>query len=216
MALAAVIMTACFDSNGDYPRYRPVWTTVHTLDNADYYFEHNSGETLYPGDKSRVGGYEATEGQRAIIAFNLLPEPAEGYDYNIALYSIRDILTKDPVTVTTQEQLDEIGDDRISILETQIGGGYLDIYFALNAGSKHVLNLIVNQVDTPQSLEGYTTVEFREKATDAVEGYTQEGYVSFRLGDLDPAVSGSKGLYIRFKNLNGNIEYHKAEIPKTE
>lgn len=215
MALTAAILTSCNDSDGDYPGYQPIWTTVHTIGLSDYYFTHNNGETLYPSDKSRIGAYEATEGQRAIIAFNILPEPIAGYNHNIALYGIRNILTKDPVTVTTEEQLKEIGDDNIQILDTQVGGGYLDIYFAATESSNHTLNLIVNKVDDASATapEGYTAVEFRQSAADQISVYAKEGYVSFRLGELDPAVSGSKGLYIRFKNLSGNIEYLKAEIP---
>ena len=77
-------LTACDDDRDDKVYYRPLIVTVHTLDDGDYYFERDNGQTLYPSDKSLVPGYEAKERQRAVITFDLLGG-GTGYDYDIAL-----------------------------------------------------------------------------------------------------------------------------------
>ena len=69
--LVAFTLPACNDDGG-YP-YNYVYgiiTTVHTLGEEDYYFERDNGQTLYPSEKPTL--YEAEEGSRAIIYFDLL------------------------------------------------------------------------------------------------------------------------------------------------
>ena len=101
-ALAGTAFTSCNDDDGDYPKYSPLITTVHSLDGGDYYFQRDNGETLYPGDKSRVPGYkpDPDKTQRTIIWFNLL-SGIEGYDYNIALYNVENIFTGTSMIVDT-------------------------------------------------------------------------------------------------------------------
>lgn len=218
-ALAAVVtLSSCNDSDGDLPRNR-AFAKVITLENNEYYFALDDAKTLYPSDKRRIGAYQATDGQRVIVYFNFLDPKVEGYDHNIAPYGVDDILTKDMKTVTTQEDLEKIGDDLLNLDGSRIAGGFLTLEFSLMSwsGSKHEMNLIINQVETPgETLEGYTNLELHQKASSAQPGYAQYSpynLVAFRLGELDPAISGSKGFYVRIKNLNGNVEYIKIDAP---
>ncbi len=90
--LAALPFTACNDDEGGYP-YNYVYgiiTTVHTIGEEDYYFERDNGQTLYPSEKPAL--YEAREGSRAIIYFDLL-ESIPDYDYNIRLFGVDNIYT---------------------------------------------------------------------------------------------------------------------------
>ena len=73
-AMAVFAFTSCNDdTDGDYPRYTPLITTVRTIGgeegeaSADYYFQRDNGEKLYPSDKTRVPDYKGKERQRAII-----------------------------------------------------------------------------------------------------------------------------------------------------
>ena len=103
--LAALPFTACNDDEGGYP-YNYVYgiiTTVHTIGEEDYYFERDNGQTLYPSEKPAL--YEAREGSRAIIYFDLL-ESIPDYDYNIRLFGVDNIYTGAARVVTTQEELD--------------------------------------------------------------------------------------------------------------
>ena len=69
-AMAVFAYTSCNDdTDGDYPRYTPLITTVHTIGgeegeaSADYYFQRDNGEKLYPSDKSRVPNCKGKEHQ---------------------------------------------------------------------------------------------------------------------------------------------------------
>lgn len=186
-----------------------IMATVQPLSNGDYYFKLDNGKTAYPGDKSRVGNYEASEGQRVSVYYRLQDKIAEGYDYNFKLYEIQEILTKGPVTVRTQTELDAMGDDMIDLIDAHISGGYLDIYYRIVTAehSKHELNLIRNLVQGATTDEdGYTLVEFRHNAHETASGYYYYNTVSFRLGDIDPAVTGSKGLCVRVKPITYDTE----------
>lgn len=209
--LAAVAALPLLQScNDDAQSIAYIWASVQPLTNSDYYFKLDNGQTAYPGDKSRIGNYEATEGQRAILYYQKQDRIAEGYHYNFKLFAIDNILTKAPKTIDSQEELEAVGDDQIDILSLRISGGYLDIHFKIGvtSESKHELNLIVNHAipATTTDADGYTMVEFRHKAHGATSAYYSEDLVSFRLGDLDPAVTGSKGLCIRVRTITHGIE----------
>lgn len=87
-AIAVTAFTSCNDDDGGEP-LRTLITTVRTLDGGDYYFQRDNGETLYPGNKSRVPGYkpDPDKTQRVIIWFTLQNGIAD-YDYNIDLYFV--------------------------------------------------------------------------------------------------------------------------------
>ena len=117
-AMAVFAFTSCNDdTDGDYPRYTPLITTVRTIGgeegeaSADYYFQRDNGEKLYPSDKTRVPDYKGKERQRAIIWFNLLKESVPDYDYNIALYAVDEIFTGKAQVVNTAEELEALGQD---------------------------------------------------------------------------------------------------------
>ena len=89
-------------------RFRTLITTVRTLDGGDYYFQRDNGETLYPGNKSRVPGYkpDPDKTQRVIIWFTLQNGIAD-YDYNIDLYFVENIYTGTSEIVTDAARLEE-------------------------------------------------------------------------------------------------------------
>lgn len=223
--IAGSLLPSCNDSDADYPNYKAL-VTVRTDGEASYYFDFDNEQTAFPGDTRRIGYYKAEEGQRAMILFNYLDAKAEGYDNNISLYAIMDILTKDPKIVTTREELDAVGNDPLDIVGAEygtpqiwIGGGHLNINFALmgSPDSKH--EMILLQDKTPEAVpetDGYTNVEFRQKATGLIGHNYQSGWVSYRLGDLDPALSGSKGLNVRVKTLSGAVKYYKVDVQNDE
>lgn len=213
--LATVLLfPSCNDSEGDYPEY---WSfaTVKTLDNNDYYFLLDNQKTVYPGDKTRIAGYEAKEGQRTVIYFNILPVETPGYDDNIALYSIENILTKDVAIITTQEEMDDIGDDRIRVIKAWLAGQYLNITFEFptDGSTKHFINVIENKLNpSGTTSEGYLSLEFRHNAYNDTRGLLASGIASFKIDQLDPQVD--KGISLRVKNLQGEISYLQIELTK--
>lgn len=100
--LTAVFFSSCNDSDGDYASSW-AFASAETLSN-DYYFVLDDDKTVYPSDKSRVAGYKPEDDQRVIIFFNLLKTGVEGYDYNIALYDVRNIYTGETRIVTSRKR----------------------------------------------------------------------------------------------------------------
>lgn len=212
--ITAALLPSCNDSEGDYPEY---WSfaTVKTLDNNDYYFLLDDQKTAYPGDKTRIAGYEAKDGQRTVIYFNILPVQKQDYDNNIELYSIENILTKDAVTITTQEEMDEIGDDRIRVIKAWLAGQYLNITFEFptSGSTKHFINVIENKLTPSETAtEGYLSLEFRHNAYNDTHGLLSSGIASFKIDQLDTLTD--KGISLRIKNLQGEISYLQIELTK--
>lgn len=188
--------------------------TVKVINEGEYYFVSNRGNTLYPGDKSEIGPYPAEDGQRAFIYFEELPEPASGYDYNIKLYAIEDILTK-PVIPMTDETRDSIGDDPATVSQASITGGYLNLEIYVPSGYRTcMLNLVENRTGEQPPFDpdpDYTYLEFRVRADGAFFGPPSRAYVSFKLNEYDPALTGKKGIIIRSKPIDEEIRYIKIE-----
>ena len=213
----AVLLSACNDDDGDYPRYTPLITTVRTIDasGSDYYFQRDNGQTLYPSDKSRVAAYRATDRQRAVIWFNLL-QGIQGYDYNIALYAVQEIYTGTSEEVDTPARLEELGDSPASITPAycNLSDEWLTLYlgYPVMDNSKHDFTLIVNRVETPEeSHEGYLDVELRHNSGSDLAGYTQWYYVSFDLTPIAPLLEGKQGVTLKIKTQQNGTKYLRLE-----
>lgn len=199
--LAAISLPSCHDSNSDYAKYAE-FVTVHTSTfSGDYYFEIDNGKTIYPGDKSRIGTYEATEGKRAYVAFDLLPK-LEGYDYNAKIYSIGNLFTGKARTVSTQDELSDIKDDPISIDGARLAKKHftLGVIYPVNDNSKHEFELIINDVNPTTTNEGYIDVELRHNAGGELMGGANKYFISFDLEQIKHRLEGAKGVTLRVKS----------------
>lgn len=221
--LLLLLFASCERETGDYPSYVS-FVTVEYPDGApaDYYFRFDDGTTAHAGD-SRV--YYAAEGRdscRAVIYFNLLPETSPGFDRNIALYGVVDILSKEVETASTEAELTALGEDAIGVRSAALRGGWLDIYYyfpSAGIGAKHRLSLVDNRTASPSDglREGYTYLEFRQNANGDTSGPLQNSdYVSYRLGDYDPARTGARGICLRVTppDKPGSVNYLYIE-PET-
>ena len=165
-AMAVFAFTSCNDdTDGDYPRYTPLITTVRTIGgeegeaSADYYFQRDNGEKLYPSDKTRVPDYKGKERQRAIIWFNLLKESVPDYDYNIALYAVDEIFTGKAQVVNTAEELEALGTAKTGFKDSKelfnLSKEWLTFYalYAVRDNSKHTFTLAVDKSGTTEFKE---------------------------------------------------------------
>ena len=226
-AIAVTAFTSCNDDDGDYPRNNPLITTVRTLDGGDYYFQRDNGETLYPGDKSRIPGYKAEDKQRAIIWFNLL-SGIQGYDYNIALYAVDNIYTGTSEVVSTPERLEELGDDPTGYPTAyenyfNLSKEWLTVYalYAVTDNSKHSFSVIVNDVpeveptaESGESDENYLDVELRHNADGDLSGVDRGYYLSFDLSGIAERLEGKKGITLRIKTRENGTKYLKLDLPQ--
>ena len=82
-----------------------------------FYFKADNGQTLYPSQFAvPTGGYNPEDGQRAFIYYSLLEEKSQQYDYNIKLYGISEILTKDVEEMNDSNEA-EFGDEPIELVK---------------------------------------------------------------------------------------------------
>ena len=149
-AIAVTAFTSCNDDDGGEP-LRTLITTVRTLDGGDYYFQRDNGETLYPGNKSRVPGYkpDPDKTQRVIIWFTLQNGIAD-YDYNIDLYFVENIYTGTSEIVTDAARLEELGSAKTGFQSNtfNLTKEWLTFYalYPVSDNSKHTFTVIVNEV----------------------------------------------------------------------
>lgn len=202
----ALLAGACDKVESDYPSYLSFVTVQVPEDSpADYYFRFDNQQTAWPGNKERVMyNSNEKEGRRAIIYFNYLPEEQPGYDYNIDLYSVMDILSKEVEVAETTDDILELGDDRIGVNEACIRGGWLDLYYYYptdgRGTTRHRLSLVDNRTATPPAdmPSDYIYLEFRQHADGDTSGLSiARNYVSYRLGAYDPTTSGKRGICLR-------------------
>lgn len=227
-AMAVFAFTSCNDdTDGDYPRYTPLITTVHTIGgeegeaSADYYFQRDNGEKLYPSDKSRVPNYKGKERQRAIIWFNLLKERVPDYDYNIALYAVDEIFTGKAQVVNTAEELEELGTAKTGFQNGtfNLSKEWLTFYalYAVRDNSKHTFTLAVDKSGTTEfkeSAKGYLNVVVRHDAGDDAGGYDSGFYVSFDLTDIAAELEGMKGINLLLPTRENGDKEIKLDLPQ--
>lgn len=219
---AALFISACNNDEGDYPGYSLI-TSIKSLDNGDYYFQRDNGQTLYPSDKSRMQGYTPKdEHKRAIVWFNLLEEPVSGYDYNIALYGIDIIYSGTSQVVNTQEELDKLGNNPTSFMTDYLRYSnftkeWLTLYvgYPVSDNSKHSFTLIVNNVEAPEETnEGYLDVELRHNADGDIHGYTYWYYISLDMTPLAEQLEGKKGITLKIQTQQNGTKYLKFNLPE--
>lgn len=212
-ALGATLFSSCMDSDSG-PIQQRSFVTVHQRSIADdYYFETDTRKTIYPSDKSRIAGYEAKEGQRALIAFGLLDETIAHYDYNALMYGIVDIYTGQAGSISSKEELDEIPDDPIKVTGTLLCGDWmtLEVAYAATNSKKHQFHLFINDADPKNTERDYLDMELRhDKAGDSNNIYYGD-YISFNLQAIRSRLQDKKGVMLRYKDDNNQVETIRIE-----
>lgn len=227
LCLAAFI-TACDKGESDYPSYISFATVeISTRPSQNYFFVLDDGTTVYPSDTNRIM-YNANgkNGNRAVIYYNFLTQPASGYDHNIALYDVVDITSKDIATADSAGALLTLGDAPVGIDEARISGDWLDVccyYYSTQnttSASDYKISLVDNRTVMPPAdmPEGYTYLELRLKTNDTASGLgVRRSCISYRLGSYDPALTGSRGIYLKVLPPSGEPTYLQLDYErKTE
>lgn len=212
--LALLLQTSC-QKEFDGPDKACV-VTVRTMSvGSDYYFEADTGRTIYPSDKSRIGTYEAKEGQRAVITFKTLA-PISGYDINAQLYTIGDLFTGDARIVSDPEELAALSDDPVQLRTagSYITSKYLTLYvvYPVLDNSKHRFELIVDNTKTAAKDPDYLDVELRHDAGGEVGNTYRETYISFNIEALSERLAGMEGIALRVKESDSSIKTYKIDF----
>ncbi|MCM1150942.1 MAG: NigD-like protein [Alistipes sp.] len=210
---------SCNDTDVDQAGKASFVTVHQTIAVGGYYFETDGGKTIFPGDTSRIGAYKATEGQRAIITYNLLENAVPGYDYNAAIYAIGHLFYSSARVVSDEAQLEKMADDPAQYLDGRWLGNWVTatVRYAAFDLSKHKFYLIVNDVAASEgSEEGYLDVELRHDDGDDPQGGTvYNSLVSFNVDPIADRLDGAKGLRVRYYD-GSIVRYVKVDRAENE
>lgn len=222
-ALTMPVLQSCLDDgSSSYPYENSNSNTLFTIgtleiiDGRDYFFSLDDGEKMYPSDTTNIHDYELVDGQRVFIQFLPLTESKPGYEYNVKLIQLENILTKNVIPLT-EETADSIGNDRINVTALWVTGKYLNIehqfYHSGNPEIKHMLNMVVNETpDAPVQEEGYLNLEFRHNAYDDEPRKAGWGIVSFRLDGIEKQLEGKKGVKILVNSIYDGKRTYTVEL----
>lgn len=214
LLLLVPMLFSCNDDN-DNNTMKLSLLTVRTLDDAGYYFETDSVKKVNINSNKHVS-YKPTDGQRAFVYYNLSDEKVSGYEYNMDVYSIQDVLTK-PVIELTAETADSIADHNINVTRAWISKDHINIeYWVYHSGAKqHMLNLVDNTTSQNGKLDDYINLEFRHNHNgDSSTIYKSNGLVCFKLNGYNPAELGKKGINLRVNTSNAGVMFFKIDLEK--
>lgn len=238
-ALATMpLLQSCLDDDNG-PNEALVISTINKIspDSKEFYFTLDNGKKMHPDNIQGWSGKDYEDGQRAFVIFNELEQPVEGYEYNILVRQIREVLTKDIVTMGGENTEEKIGDDKINITYMWISSDrkYLTIEFQYygthSEDKKHFLNLVINDAQPSPTTNGqegdndkdassgaagdedFINLEFRHNSEGDSPARLGEGYVSFKLDEIKDRMEGKKGLRIRVNTIHNDIQIKEVKFP---
>lgn len=210
-ALAACSLVSCNQSDTDFARYS-IFAVVHQ-GASSYYFESDDHKTFYPADKSRVPGYTPKDGDRVIIAYNVLEgadQKVPGFDFTIALYASELVPWGETTIVADEEELANEGDGLVSLYRDDLISSTTErmnvaaAYLAKDR-TKHTFKLVlVENYEPEQTADGYLNLELvHDTGDDATTGLTSYAHwVTFDLSDFSEQIEGTKGVILGMTGLD--------------
>ncbi|MBF6627330.1 MAG: NigD-like N-terminal domain-containing protein [Proteiniphilum sp.] len=179
-------------------------TVIPEGDNA-YSLLLDNGKRLWPA--ASAVRYSPAYNQRVFLNYTVLSEAQSGYDHYIKVNDIWNILTKQAIELTAENQ-DSIGNDPVKANAMWVGGDYLNVSFMFNYGGTqpHAINLVMNTLTSEPSAE-VINLEFRHNAYESTQSKLYEGFVCFDLKPLRVNDADSVKLSIRLNGWNEDITY---------
>ena len=223
------LFAGCADDEGDSrDKFWVEVVSVIPTDDGGCYIKLDNGRILYP--QSFVTGVPEAY-TRAQVDYTILPDSVEGYDHSVRVNYLRTILTKNILQGSSEIVEDDLGNDKVKILELWEGDDFLNIHFGVNIGGSGTLHSI-NMIDNGEDKDGYINLEFRHNANGDTPRYGVKSLVAF---DLRPyqkrnaetvkfkiklnAFSGSDSEYIFTYNYTGtknNTSFHSEAEVRTD
>lgn len=191
-------------------------TVIPEGDNA-YSLLLDNGKHLWPA--ASAVKYLPAYNQRVFLNYTVLSDAQSGYDHYIKVNDIWNILTKQAIELTAQNQ-DSIGNDPVKANAIWVGGDYLNVSFMFNYGGiqPHAINLVRNRLN-PETSTGTINLEFRHNAYQSCQTKLYEGFVCFDLKPFRVNDADSVQLSIRLNGWNEDITYdvvYKYNQPSVE
>lgn len=212
------MLQSCLNDDDENRGTRFTIGTIEVIGEKEYFFNLDDGDKMYPSDTTYIHNYTVENNQRVFIHFLPLEEDIPGYDYNVKLIQLENILTKDIIPLT-EETADSIGNDRINATSLWITGNYLNIehqfFHSNNPDKKHMLNLVINETaETPDPEDEYFTLEFWHNAYNDEQRTPGWGIVSFRLDKIAKQLTGKKGLKIIVNTIYDGKQTYTIDLKK--
>ena len=140
------------------------------------------------------------DGNRVFIIFALADKdntsaPSTASEYDVVVFDIKDILTKDYLIMAdiTEEKEAELGTDKADISNAWVSAGYLNLIFYIqtaNTSVSHFVNLVLDEARSTNTKKHFI---FRHNAHRDVGAIQSFGRVSFDIKDIiDNMTSGSE------------------------
>lgn len=207
--IAAFSLNSC--SNDDGFNMGNYWLDVATVNQIEgntesFYLTLDNGKRLLPISFDSYSNPQF--GKRVIVKYTLLSDKMDTYDNTIKINSIQNILTKEVIDMTSENEK-EIGDDPIKILSIWTGDNFLNIRFGYNAGGEevHAINLVRNKLNQATTTEDGTVVlEFRHNANGDPQKYGVNNYAAFYLKPFQVQNKDSVNFMIRVIEFNDQIK----------
>ena len=207
------MLQSCLNDDDENRGTRFTIGTIEVIGEKEYFFNLDDGDKMYPSDTTYIHNYTVENNQRVFIHFLPLEEDIPGYDYNVKLIQLENILTKDIIPLTEETA------DRINATSLWITGNYLNIehqfFHSNNPDKKHMLNLVINETaETPDPEDEYFTLEFRHNAYNDEQRTPGWGIVSFRLDKIAKQLTGKKGLKIIVNTIYDGKQTYTIDLKK--
>lgn len=193
-----LISISCDDNSHSLGSFGIDIATVVPEGNNAYSLLLDNGKKLWPA--ATAVWYTPTYNQRVFLNYTILSDKMGEYDHYIKVNDIWNILTKEAIELTAQNQ-DSIGHDPLRINHIWVGGDYLNVSFLFNYGGvqPHAINLVKNLLSSDTGSD-ITQLEFRHNAYDSPnKERLYEGFVCFDLKPLRADGVDSVNLSIQVK-----------------
>ena len=193
-ATAALSMSCLKDDGPYYPIdyfYPNAVVTVKPLDDngSSFYMQLDDQTTLLPTN-IKESPYEGKE-VRAFVKYEETGEDAGTYDKAVKILWLDSLRTKAMAPDRGEENISEYGNDPVEIIKgfpTVVEDGYMTLGFVTPTagyGARHDVNLIyTGDPSATEDSEKYV-VEFMHNAHGDNYGNLVEGYVAFRLDEIE-------------------------------
>lgn len=210
-----LISISCDDNSRSLGSFGIDIATVIPEDGNAYSLLLDNGKKLWPA--ATAVWYKPAENQRVFLNYTILSDEIGAYDHYIKVNDIWNILTKQTIELTEQNE-DSIGHDPVRINHVWVGGDYLNVSFHFNYGGiePHAINLVQNLI-APGTDPDLIELEFRHNAYNSPNRERlYEGYVCFDLKPMRSNDADSVNLSIQVKEWTNNqideVETKKYDV----
>lgn len=200
-----LISIACDDNARSLGNFGIDIATVVPEGDNTYSLLLDNGKRLWPA--ATAVWFTPSNNQRVFLNYTILSDEIGEYDHYIKVNDIWNILTKQAIELTAQNE-DSIGHDPVNANHVWVGGDYLNVSFMFNYGGvqPHAINLVHNTLSSDGDPE-VIALEFRHNSYDSPTTRLYEGFVCFDLKPLRAEKTDSVNLSIKINEWTGDKIY---------